>query len=239
LECDAQISRFVLFSLGGLCCCASRPHTDSLHFEGWTIGDSITKNIVLKNLLFTAVRVTPSVPKTESFTLKTKPQTVLVSAGTTLSIPVVFRAKEASDLDDVLEISTPEGIVKVALQARLPRPALTLPAQLTCPVTAVGATHTQKFILANDTAQSVVWMLSTDGCFTVSPTGGQLAPRETASITLTFKPTDARTHAAAIRVKMDGGLAGVAPLVQAIAVSGQAAFAHVLVDGAEATAVPG
>ncbi len=210
-----------------------------LNYNTWHVGESVTKNVVLKNTLFTAVRITPSTPKSAWFSLKTAPQTTMISAGTSLSLGVVFKPTEALDYDDSIEITTPDGTLTVQLRARLPRPDLVVPKLVEAPIVAVGASSTQKFAIGNPGQQPVTWRIAAEPPFFVTPSCGELNPREETFITLNFSPKDARLHRGSLVLKSDGPHAAVAPLVQAVAVEGHAAFAHIAIDGAAQLQVPG
>lgn len=199
----------------------------------------MSKNIVLKNLMFTAVRVTPSAPQSTQFSLKSIPQTTLISPGTSLALTVVFRAAAAEDCDGTIEITTPDGPVSIALRARMPRPHLTVSARVDLPHTAVGATATRTITIENPGSQVVTWRLACTAPFSVAPAMGELQPQASCAVVVTFAPTEARVHTGTLTLKSDGGLAGVAPVLHEFVATGRASFTHVLLEGATQTGVRG
>ena len=211
---------------------------DVLYYESWQVGETITRNVVVKNLLFHAVRVTPTPPKSDSFALKAPPQTTLISAGTTFSLPVIFRPRESSDYEDSLDITTPEGNVTIALKALLPRPQLTLPPLVQLPSVVVGGTASQAFTMSNTTRVSITWCMAVSAPFFVSPACGELLPQESCEILVTFKPEDARSHERVIEVKTDGEHSS-GPSSQQVRLVGRAAYSFLSLEGATVTEIPG
>lgn len=211
---------------------------DVLFYDSWQVGEAVTRNIVVKNLQFHAVRVTPTPPKSNSFALKISPQTTLISAGTTFSLPVIFRPQESSDYEDSLDIATPEGNLTIALRALLPRPKLMLPSLVQLPAVVVGSTVSQIFTTSNMTRVPITWRMSVEAPFSISPLCGELLPQASMDVLVTFKPEDARVHERAIEVKTDGEQSS-GPSSQQVHVVGRASYSYLALEGAAATDLPG
>ena len=213
-----------------------------LVFDSWQVGQSFVKNIVVKNMLFTTVRITPTAPTGAFFALKHPATQLLISPGTSITITVIFQPQETVDYDAALSIVTPSGPVVVALQAHLPRPELVLPAQVAFATVSVGLSSVKKFVVKNPGAETVTWNLSLDSSdapFTLAPTFGQLSPGSECTVSVTFAPLDARTHNSNLVLKTDGKFDMVAPIIKIVPVSGRAMYAHVSLEGLPTSSIPG
>eukprot|EP00051_Salpingoeca_urceolata_P012354 m.153179 g.153179 ORF g.153179 m.153179 type:complete len:1710 (-) comp17460_c0_seq1:84-5213(-) len=187
-------------------------------FKGWEPGRSYTKHIVIKNrrLRVARVRVTP--PKTSLFSTNdgmtdaaaAKP--ILVSPGTSVSVPVAFYPVGNEEVEDTVGVVTVDGgqQLTVALRAVVPKPSLDLPERVSFGPVALGTTVTKTFSLANASKKlTTTWKLDTNSAaYTADPSFGELSPNERTTITVRFTPSRLGPVCTRAVLKYDAGSVG-------------------------------
>lgn len=126
-------------------------------------------------------------PKTRYFSLEF-PETMTLSAGMSLVIPVTFRPVAQESYSDVIEFSTLMGSFYLPVRASLPEHCIDFPKSIDLGYCPVFETAKKSFTVRNcgKLISSFEWLVPEP--FTINPTMGTLAPGETCSITLEFNP---------------------------------------------------
>ncbi|XP_073490445.1 cilia- and flagella-associated protein 65 [Aquarana catesbeiana] len=164
-----------------------------LHWQNWELGKEYTKHLLLKNVRLRTQKVKFSPPVTTFFSTLF-PQMVTLSAGTSFSLPITFRALEKRDYEDSITFETDEGILSVSLQATLPRHAVTFPEELTLPMCAVFDSSEAKFILQSTCDLQTQFRWDVPEPFLLIPESGVLDPRCQIRTKVLFQPQIALVH---------------------------------------------
>ncbi|KAJ8320586.1 hypothetical protein KUTeg_002173 [Tegillarca granosa] len=137
-------------------------------WQGWEPGREYTKNIVLKNVHVKTKKLKYNVPNSRFFsTLYPKP--VVLSAGTSFSLPVTFRPLEKVVYEDKIEF---HNKTLICVQQMIPY-----------------LQHLKFKILGKDLETKVHWEVNEP--FTIQPTDAILKSKAKRSFKATFKPTTA------------------------------------------------
>ncbi|XP_072031285.1 cilia- and flagella-associated protein 65-like [Amphiura filiformis] len=161
-----------------------------LTWKGWEPGGEYTKHVILKNVKVKTQKLKYSNPNTRFFTTL-YPEPIVLSAGTSFSLPVTFRPLERNKYEDCIEFETMDGKFEVPIQAVLPQHNLSLPEHLNFGMCA-SHDHVQVTFELNNTSElttKFVWLF--DEPFTLEPSEGTLPPKSKCTILATFKPTAA------------------------------------------------
>ena len=183
------------------------PFAEQLTFSSWEPGREYTKQVVLLNTRFKMIQVKYQPPTTTLFSTKF-PEPIKISAGTSFSIPVTFRPITKEPVEDVLEVTTPEGRFSIPIKATRPKVSLRFPELVTCGLSAVGMQSTETFTIANDSKVDTTWTLATPAPFVVSPADGFLVAGESTTVTVSWKPDAAQVYEGVCILKYNAADAG-------------------------------
>ena len=162
-------------------------------WQGWEPGREYTKNIFLKNTKVKTQKLKYRVPGSRFFsTLYPKP--VVLSAGTSFTLPVTFRPLEKIEYKDCVEFFTNEGRFVVPVEAVLPRVNIDIPAHINFQMCAVHDTIQLTFDINNVSELVTPFHVESADPFFVEPKDGILEPFASFVITATFKPKAALVY---------------------------------------------
>ncbi|XP_033103427.1 cilia- and flagella-associated protein 65-like [Anneissia japonica] len=165
----------------------------NLAWKGWEPGGEYTKRIVLKNVLVKTQKIKYSIPNSRFFTTL-YPETIVLSAGTSFSLPVTFRPLDKIPYDDKIEFKTSEGIFEVPLSAVLPKHDLSLPQELNFGMCAAADSVQLTFEVFNKSELPTKFVWAVSEPFVIQPPEGSLQPKSKCQLVATFKPTSAYVH---------------------------------------------
>ncbi|KAG8125280.1 hypothetical protein E2320_020475, partial [Naja naja] len=109
---------------------------ESLNWQGWSLGREFTKHLILRNVCLKPQKLKFRPPTTRFF-ITIFPQPIILTAGMSLTLPIIFRPLEKREYEDSILFEKPEGEFSVALVAKLPRLELLLPDTIQLPPCAV------------------------------------------------------------------------------------------------------
>ena len=159
-----------------------------LVWKGWEPGKEYTKNIVLKNVNTKKTKkVEFTFPRNVSF--KTLfPQQIVLSAGTSTSLPVTFRPIDSKVYEDKITLRTTEGELDVPVRAILPRPKLELPDHVDFGMCACANSNKKTFEIQNsgDLDLELEWVVLAP--FSLTPESGVIAAKSKLLIEAAFFP---------------------------------------------------
>ncbi|XP_071497349.1 cilia- and flagella-associated protein 65-like [Diadema antillarum] len=161
-----------------------------LTWKGWEPGGEYTKHVVLKNVQVKTQKLKFSSPNTRFFSTL-YPEPIVLSAGTSYSLPVTFRPLEKNIYVDKIEFQAQDGVFEVPMRAVLPKHELALPSQLNFDMCATQDMVTLNFQLSNTSELVTKFAWSVALPFVLEPQTGVLDPKTQCTITATFKPTSA------------------------------------------------
>ncbi|OWF45565.1 hypothetical protein KP79_PYT24425 [Mizuhopecten yessoensis] len=163
---------------------------DSIVWQGWEIGREYTKNIILKNVHIKTQKVKYKNPSSRFFTTL-YPKPVVLSAGTSFSLPVTFRPLEKVLYEDKIEFQTKDGSFEVPIRAVLPEVDIVVPASLDFSMCAAKDIVESNFQVSNtgDLETHVQWKCGDP--FTIEPVSAILKSNTSKSFKATFKPSNA------------------------------------------------
>ncbi|XP_022101804.1 cilia- and flagella-associated protein 65-like isoform X2 [Acanthaster planci] len=164
-----------------------------LTWRGWEPGGEYTKNIILKNVNVKTQKLTYSSPSSRFFSTL-YPEPIILSTGTSFSLPITFRPLEKNVYLDKIEFQTTEGVFDIPIQAVLPQHDLSLPEHLDFGMCASMHNLQKTFELHNisELATRFAWLVSQP--FVLEPSEGTLAPKAKCTILATFKPMSALVY---------------------------------------------
>ncbi|KAM9305712.1 cilia- and flagella-associated protein 65 [Gastrophryne carolinensis] len=166
-----------------------------LTWQNWEPGKEYNKRLLLKNIRLRTQKLTFSSPST-SFFSSLFPQSVTLSAGTSLSLPITFRPLEKRDYEDLITFETDEGMFSVSLQGALPRHTLLCPDELALPMCAAFHSSEAAFILQSTCDLQTQFRWDVPEPFSLSPASGELDPRCQIRTKVLFRPQMALVHSA-------------------------------------------
>ena len=160
-----------------------------LVWKGWEPGKEYTKNIVLKNVNTKKTKkVEFTFPRNVSF--KTLfPQQIVLSAGTSTSLPVTFRPIEAQVYEDKITLKTPEGELEVPVRAILPRPKLEVPAHVDFGMCACANQNRKQFEIHNSGDLDLEFQWIVPEPFAMTPKTGVIGAKSQLVFDAAFLPT--------------------------------------------------
>ncbi|XP_069108657.1 cilia- and flagella-associated protein 65-like isoform X1 [Argopecten irradians] len=163
---------------------------ESIVWQGWEPGREYTKNIVLKNVHIKTQKVKYKNPSSRFFTTL-YPKPVVLSAGTSFSLPVTFRPLEKILYEDKIEFQTKDGTFEVPIRAVLPEVDIVVPSFLDFSMCAAKDTVESTFQVSNtgDLETHVQWKCGDP--FTIEPVSAILKSNTSKSFKATFKPGNA------------------------------------------------
>ncbi|XP_013412505.1 cilia- and flagella-associated protein 65-like [Lingula anatina] len=164
-------------------------------WQGWEPGREYTKNITLKNVKVKTQKLKYSAPSTRFFsTLYPKP--IVLSAGTSFTLPVTFRPLEKNEYEDKIEFECTEGNFEVPIKAVLPKFEIALPELLNFQMCAVEDQIQLTFELKNTSELFTPFQWEVEDPFIIEPSEGALEPFTSCVLTATFKPKGASVYVA-------------------------------------------
>ncbi|XP_029968198.1 cilia- and flagella-associated protein 65 [Salarias fasciatus] len=164
-----------------------------LVWEDWDLGKEFTKTLVLKNIhnKLQKLHIRPPVSKFFSAMI---PEMLVLSPGTSVSIPVTFMPLQRCDYEDSIEFCGKAGKFQIFLNATIPCHALEVPDSVMLPLCAVQhSTHTS-FELKNASKLHTYYQWECTGAFQLSPEQGLLKPGQECPITVVFRPQEALVY---------------------------------------------
>ncbi|TRY54345.1 hypothetical protein DNTS_011111 [Danionella cerebrum] len=177
-----------------------------LVWQSWEPDLQYSKSLLLKSVHGKLQKLTFSTPF---------PQTILLSPGTSFSLPVTFHPLEKCEYVDAIEFEGKEGTFQVILRAAIPHHALEAPDTVILPPCAVLNSSQTKFLLQNTGQLQTGFRWFVEPPFQLSPETGQLKPGEECKITVEFKPQQALVYQAEARCTFgDDGDSSCAVLIR-------------------------
>ncbi|KAL6100579.1 cfap65 [Pungitius sinensis] len=164
-----------------------------LVWEDWELGMEFTKTLVLKNIhsKLQKLHVRPPVSK---FFSATVPQIIVLSPGTSFSIPICFRPVQRCEYEDCIELQGKDGSFQVCLRAIIPCHALEVPDSVLLPLCAVENSSKTNFLLKNVSKLQTCFQWKCTAPFQLSPEHGLLKPSQECPITVIFRPQEALVY---------------------------------------------
>ncbi|XP_055071936.2 cilia- and flagella-associated protein 65 [Misgurnus anguillicaudatus] len=164
-----------------------------LVWKGWEPGLEYTKCLYLKSIRGKLQKLSFRPPVSKFFSTLF-PQTILLSPGTSFSLPVTFRPLEKCEYVDTIEFEGKEGKFQVSLRAVIPHHALEVPDTVMLPPCAVQHSSQTSFLFRNTSKLQTGFKWSVDPPFQLSPETGRLKPEEECKVTVHFKPKEVIVH---------------------------------------------
>lgn len=163
---------------------------EKIVWQGWEPGREYTKNIVLKNVKVKTQKIKYNVPNTRFFTTL-YPKPIVLSAGTSFSLPVTFRPLEKCVYEDKILFHTRDGMFEIPIKAVLPKFDIDIPENLNFNMCAAKDFVDATFDVKNsgDLTTEVEWTVNHP--FSIQPEVVKLKPGETKTFKATFKPESA------------------------------------------------
>ncbi|EDO41855.1 predicted protein [Nematostella vectensis] len=181
---------------------------DDVTWQGWEPGGEYTKNIVLKNVQVKTqklkykgpykpvlVNIYFRGPSTRFFTTL-YPKPIVLSSGTSFTLPVTFRPLEKDQYEDQIEFETNDGAFKIPMRAVLPKADVTIPEAINFNMCAVKDSVDLTFEVKNTSELMSTFHWDVPSPFTFVPLSGTLAPGTTYLIKGTFSPKAAMVYEA-------------------------------------------
>ncbi|CAH3043041.1 unnamed protein product, partial [Porites evermanni] len=168
---------------------------DSVTWQGWEPGGEYTQQIVLKNVQIKTQKLQYKSPSSRFFTTL-YPKPIVLSSGTSFTLPVTFRPLEKGQYEDCIEFETHEGVFSIPMKAVLPKADIAVPDSLKFGMCAVKDSVEVVFQITNtsDLVTKFQWKVLEP--FSVVPESGTMAPRTSCSIKASFCPTAALVYEA-------------------------------------------
>ncbi|KAJ4933197.1 hypothetical protein JOQ06_030032 [Pogonophryne albipinna] len=165
-----------------------------LVWEDWDLGREFTKTLVLKNvhIRLQKLHVRPPVSK---FFSTLVPHTIVISPGTSFSVPISFRPLKRCEYEDSIDFESKDGSsFQVCLRATIPCCALEVPDSVLLPLCAVRNTTYTAFLLKNVSKLQTWFELDCTEPFQLSPEQGVLKPGQECNIMVEFQPQEALVY---------------------------------------------
>ncbi|XP_072117075.1 cilia- and flagella-associated protein 65 isoform X2 [Mobula birostris] len=160
---------------------------EQLEWSDWDLGIESTKHIILKNIQFKTQKLKYRPPSTKFFTTLF-PQPVVLSPGTSYSLPVTFCAVEKQEYEDRIVFETNGGMFSILLRASLPFPDVHLPDLVCLPMCAIFETSVTTFHLRNNSKLLTPFRFEVQSPFILIPNSGTLTPFGDHKIKIVFEP---------------------------------------------------
>ncbi|XP_078326129.1 cilia- and flagella-associated protein 65-like isoform X1 [Crassostrea virginica] len=159
-------------------------------WQGWEPGREYTKNIILKNVNVKTQKIKYRVPSTRFFTTL-YPKPVILSAGTSFSLPVTFRPLEKVVYNDKIEFHLKDGSFDVPIRAILPQVDISVPEFLDFNMCAAKDVVHTNFVVKNtgDLETKIEWDVKAP--FTIEPSAAILKSGAARQFKATFTPITA------------------------------------------------
>ncbi|XP_066497191.1 cilia- and flagella-associated protein 65 isoform X2 [Hoplias malabaricus] len=167
--------------------------SDELVWEDWELGEEYTKCLILKNVYGKLQKLSFRPPVSKVFTTQF-PQTIILSPGTSFSLPITFRPLKKREYVDAIEFQNKEGTFQISLHAVMPYHALDLPDSVQLPPCAVQHSSSTSFLFHNAGKLQTGFQWMVEPPFELSPASGVLQPGEQCKVTVTFRPQKAQVY---------------------------------------------
>ncbi|XP_036966082.1 cilia- and flagella-associated protein 65 isoform X1 [Acanthopagrus latus] len=164
-----------------------------LVWEDWDLRREFTKTLVLKNIHNKLQKLHVRPPASKFFTTSV-PQTVVISPGTTFTVPITFRPLQRCEYEDSIEFQSKDGSFQVCLHATIPCHALEVPDSVLLPLCAVQHSVHTTFLLRNVSKLQTHFQWECSAPFKLSPEQGLLKPGQECDITVVFHPQEALVY---------------------------------------------
>ncbi|CAK8673924.1 unnamed protein product [Clavelina lepadiformis] len=167
-------------------------------WKGWEPGEEYTRNLTLKNVHVKTQKIRYKVPSSRFFSTLF-PQVVVLSAGTSFTLPITFRPLEKERYEDKIEFITSRGSFTICLQALLPELNLHLPESVHFGLSAVHDTAELTFEMRNLSTELIAnYSWEVPEPFAILPSTGSLPPKTSCWVRGVFRPTSARVYEASV-----------------------------------------
>ncbi|XP_048390683.2 cilia- and flagella-associated protein 65 isoform X2 [Stegostoma tigrinum] len=160
---------------------------DHLEWLNWDPGIESTKHLILKNVQFKTQKLKYRPPSTEFFTALF-PQSVVMGAGTSYSLPVTFCGLEKKDYEDHIVFEMKSGTFTIQLRAALPSHDVEIPDWLCMPPCGVYEKSEVTFYMHNNSQLHTRFHFEVPSPFVLVPSNGILPPWDDYKIKVQFKP---------------------------------------------------
>ncbi|XP_054888132.1 cilia- and flagella-associated protein 65 isoform X2 [Poeciliopsis prolifica] len=167
--------------------------TLDLTWKDWIIGREYTKTLVIRNIRNKLQKLHISAPETVFFSIL-NPEVVLLSPGTSFSLPITFKPLQKCGYEDSIQFQAIEGSFKVCLHALLSSHILKVPESVMLPPCAVEHCTLTSFPLKNISKVQMSFKWDSAAPFILSPEQGQLKPGQQCVITVDFQPLEAQVY---------------------------------------------
>ncbi|TMS06489.1 Cilia- and flagella-associated protein 65 [Larimichthys crocea] len=164
-----------------------------LVWEDWDLQREFTKTLVLKNIHSKLQKLHVRPPVSKFFTTMIH-QTIVLSPGTSFSVPVTFRPVQRCEYEDSIEFQSKDGSFQVYLYATIPCHALEVPDSVLLPLCAVQHSKHTTFLLRNVSKLQTYFQWDCTAPFQLSPEQGLLKPGQQCHITVVFRPQEALVY---------------------------------------------
>ncbi|TKS67476.1 Cilia- and flagella-associated protein 65 [Collichthys lucidus] len=164
-----------------------------LVWEDWDLQREFTKTLVLKNIHSKLQKLHVRPPVSKFFTTMIH-QTIVLSPGTSFSVPVTFRPVQRCEYEDSIEFQSKDGSFQVYLHATIPCHALEVPDSVLLPLCAVQHSKHTTFLLRNVSKLQTHFQWDCTAPFQLSPEQGLLKPGQQCHITVVFRPQEALVY---------------------------------------------
>ncbi|KAK9537382.1 hypothetical protein VZT92_005007 [Zoarces viviparus] len=164
-----------------------------LVWEDWDPGREFTKTLVLKNIHSKLQKLHVRPPVSKIFTTFIR-QMIVLSPGTSFSMPVCFRPLQRCAYEDSIEFQSKDDSFQICLRAIIPCHALEVPDSVLLPLCAVENSSKTNFLLKNVSKLQTCFQWNNTALFQMSPEQGLLKPGQECRITVVFRPPEALVY---------------------------------------------
>ncbi|CAH1790082.1 unnamed protein product [Owenia fusiformis] len=164
-------------------------------WQGWEPGQEYTKNIILKNVKVKTQKLKYNVPSSRFFSTL-YPQPIVLSAGTSYTLPVTFRPLEKNVYEDKIAFESPEGAFEVPIRAVLPQTDIVIPEHVNFNMCSAQDNVQLTFTIKNASELETPFEWDVKEPFTLEPHEGTLDAWGSCTIHATFSPKHALVYEA-------------------------------------------
>lgn len=164
-----------------------------LVWDDWDLGKALTKTLIIKNTQSKLQKILFRPPLSKYFTSLAR-QKIVLSPGTSFSIPVTFKPLTRCDYEDTVEFQGKDDSFQVCLRAPAPRHAIQVPESVLLPLCAVQHSTYTTFVLKNVSKLKTFFHWESASSFMLTPEQGLLRPGQEQDITVAFQPQEALVY---------------------------------------------
>ncbi|XP_029315132.1 LOW QUALITY PROTEIN: cilia- and flagella-associated protein 65 [Cottoperca gobio] len=180
---------------------ASRPRScllgmeikSELVWDDWDLRREFTKTLVLKNIHSKLQKLYVRPPVSKFFTTLIS-KTIVISPGTSFSVPISFRPLQRCEYEDSIEFQSKDGSFQVCLRATIPCHALEFPDSVLLPHCAVQNSSYTTFLMKNLSKLHTCFQWDCTVPFQLIPEQGLLKAGQECLITVVFRPQEALVY---------------------------------------------